>query len=161
MKTIAMVAGLCGLMLAGCGYTSKSVWRQDVKTVAVPIFDSISLRRGLEFDLTRAVATELMRRTGYTPASNRDADTILLGTITDYRTPVIVEDSRDHPYEYTIAVTMKLTWQDQRTGNVLFEDEVSETADVVVQAGGDVSSARDRAMAKLAQTVVNRLLRDW
>jgi hypothetical protein len=152
---------LAAVLLSGCGYTTESIWRKDVQTVAVPIFTTRSLRRGQEFVLTKAVTEEIMRRSGYTLASNENADTILLGEIEELRTPVLVEDSQDRIYEYSVSVTMRLVWRDQRTGDVIYEGNVSESGDAVLSQGESLFSARDEAFRELARVIVDKLLVQW
>ena len=161
MKRSMFLLLTASVLLAGCGYSTESIWRQDVRTIAVPIFENRSLRRGFEFDLTKAVTREIMRRTDYTIADKKDADTVLLGEIIDYRTPVLAEDSADEVFEISTSVTMHLTWQDQRTGNILFEGEVSESGNAVVRTGGNRYTAREQAFNKIAHRIVNRLLSKW
>jgi hypothetical protein len=152
---------LAAVLLSGCGYTTDTVWRKDIKTVAVPVFRTRSLRRGHEFELTKAVTEEIMRRSGYTLANNRDADTILLGEINRLRTPVLVEDSQDRIYEYSVNVEMRLVWRDQRTGDVLYEGLVSESGDAVLSRGESLETARDEAFRELARVIVDKLLVNW
>ena len=152
---------LAAVLLSGCGYTTESIWRKDIRTVAVPVFTTRSLRRGHEFALTKAVTEEIMRRSGYTLASNEDADTILLGEIEELRTPVLVEDSQDRIFEYSVSVTMRLVWRDQRTGDVIYEGEVSESGDAVLSQGESLMTARDEAFRELARVIVDRLLIQW
>lgn len=64
------------LSLGGCGYNQSgssknqleagyhwnSLYREDVQTVAIPIFTNQSFRRGVEFRLTEAVIKQLEAR---------------------------------------------------------------------------------------------------
>jgi hypothetical protein len=160
MRRLVVAVGLA-VLLSGCGYTTSTPWRDNVDTVAVPVFENLSLRREHEFALTKAVSVELMKRTGYRIASKKDADTVLLGTIIEIRSPVLTEDSQDEVFEITVSVVLELTWQDQRTGEVLFEGRVSESGDAVVRAGQNRETAGAEALEELAQAVVDRLLRPW
>ena len=70
---------LLGLVaISGCaGYQLgiDSLYRPDVKTVHVPIFQSDSYRRGLGEQLTEAVVKQIESRTPYKVVSASDADT--------------------------------------------------------------------------------------
>src|SRR4051794_10112312 len=78
------IATLCLLGGAGCGYSAsdpaagqtgpvgglagyqwKSLYREDIRTVAVPIFSNRSFRRGVEFQLTKAIVNQLEAQTPY------------------------------------------------------------------------------------------------
>src|SRR5262249_16212598 len=52
------------------GYTSRPNYDTSIRTVYVPIFKNQSFRRGLEFDLTRAVIREIQAKTPYRVVSN-------------------------------------------------------------------------------------------
>src|SRR5262249_42619491 len=85
-----LVSGLA-LLLPSCtndghvslfGYTSHPPYDLSIATVRVPIFKNLSFRRGLEFDLTRAVVREIESKTPYKVVSGDcPADTELSGTI--------------------------------------------------------------------------------
>ena len=53
---------LLALLLAGCGYVVGSPFRPDVRSVAVPIFQNDTYRKGVEFQLTEAVQKEMQQR---------------------------------------------------------------------------------------------------
>src|SRR5215471_8417063 len=64
------------------GYTTQPNYDECIKTVYVPIFENKTFRRGLEFDLTRAVIREIESKTPFKVVSaGCPADTELTGTI--------------------------------------------------------------------------------
>src|SRR5438128_12243361 len=76
------------LLLTGCGYHAmqsdyhwSSLYRPDVHTVAVPIFQSTDYHRGVEFQLTKALVNQLELHTPYKVVPRERADTILEGEI--------------------------------------------------------------------------------
>ena len=79
IRTTLLVATLLGL--GGCGYHWQSVYRQDVHSVAVPIFTTKDFRRGIEFKLTQAIIVQIEARTPYKVESRERADTILEGEV--------------------------------------------------------------------------------
>ena len=68
-KLWLIVGCMAALLASGCGYSQSnnydgkqqgnyqwhSLYRQDIRTVAVPIFRNKSYTRGIEFQLTKAV----------------------------------------------------------------------------------------------------------
>src|SRR5205807_567572 len=56
------------------GYGWKGLYREDVSTVAVPIFTNRTFYRGVEFDLSKAVINQLESRTPYKVAPSERAD---------------------------------------------------------------------------------------
>src|SRR5207253_5829534 len=58
------------------GYTSEPPYDCSIQTVYVPIPQNLTYRRGLEFDLKRAIDREIESKTPYRVSSNPDnADT--------------------------------------------------------------------------------------
>src|SRR4051812_4723943 len=86
-----LVLCLCCLPLLSCesgghfsvfGYTTKPNYDTCIKTIYVPIFENKTFKRGMEFDLTRAVVREIEWKTPYKVVSDPSkADTELTGTI--------------------------------------------------------------------------------
>ena len=77
------------VLLLGCGYTARSIHLAAVDSVYVPVFDNRTFRRGLEFDLTRAVTTEILHKSDLRIASRNRADTELIGEIVDIDEQVV------------------------------------------------------------------------
>ena len=91
-----LVARICRLLLiasfVGCaGYQvgNQTLFRSDVRTVHVPIFESNSFRRFLGEPLTGAVVKEIEQRTPYKVTNSPTADTILQGRIVYERKRVL------------------------------------------------------------------------
>src|SRR5262245_18623075 len=64
------------------GYTTQPNYDTSIRTVYVPIFKNNTFRRGLEFELTRAVIREIEAKTPYKVVSDPcNADTELSGAI--------------------------------------------------------------------------------
>lgn len=121
-----LAAGL--LQSAGCsgdpsqGYTMKSPYPQNVKTVAVPIFTRGKdvYRRELEFRLTEAVQKQIQLNTNYHVVDRSRADTLLVGSIDTISERVLSfnPDTGD-PRDKEITMVVSFTWTDLRTGKVL------------------------------------------
>src|SRR5688500_13277030 len=72
------------------GYTTQPVYDPGIRTVYVPIFGNVSFRRGIEFELTRAVIREIEASSPMKIVSCREqADTELVGKIINWRKSVI------------------------------------------------------------------------
>ena len=68
------LTALSALLLCSCesggnftilGYTTKPNYDPNIHSVYVPIFKNLTLRRGVEFDLTRAVVREIEAKTPF------------------------------------------------------------------------------------------------
>ena len=70
------------------GYHWGSLYREDIHTVAVPIFGSKDFHRGVEFQISDALVHQIEAFTPYKVVDRDKADTILEGEI--------VSDNADH-----------------------------------------------------------------
>jgi hypothetical protein len=161
------------LLLSGCGYNQgggsgggyqwSSLYRQDVRTVAVPIFTTTSFERGVEFNLSEAVVKQLEASTPYKVVPRERADTILEGQITDVLVSTLSTDPDSAiPQEQMLGVTIDFTWKDLRTGRILVQRRGFEhTATYYPTLGEGRFVGRQQAVEKLAVAIVQELQADW
>jgi len=174
-RWVAMVAA--SLLLAGCGYQQsgdyaltpqsgykwKSLYREDIRSVAVPIFTNKDFHRGVEFGLTKAIITQIEAKTPYKVMDRDRADTILEGEITQVRTRVVSRD-RDTavPQEELQSVTVNFIWKDLRTGKILKERNSFEETKVLYPTLGEGQFAGTQlAVENLALSIVHELQAAW
>ena len=74
------------LGLSGCsgmfGYSNTSLFPENVRSVSLKMFDNQSFRRGVEYDLSDALAKRIEVETPYKIVSDADrADTVMSGQI--------------------------------------------------------------------------------
>jgi hypothetical protein len=100
------------------GYTTRPNYDESIKTVRVPIFENRTFRRGLEFDLTRAVIREIELKTPYKVVQG-DADTELKGTIISYNKNIINRNQLNEVREAETTLAVELVWKDLRSGEIL------------------------------------------
>src|SRR5215213_7968767 len=96
--TRIVTVGVVAAFLCGCGYNQsdypsgqaraaegyqwRSLYREDVRTVAVPVFGNRSFERNVEFNLSKAVVSYIESSTPYKVVPKERADTILEGEVT-------------------------------------------------------------------------------
>jgi len=124
ISSLALAMGL----LLGCasdghlhifGYTTAPTYDCDIRTVYVPIFQNVSFRRGLEFELTRAVVREIEAKTPYKVVNFREqADTELLGKIVGRRKQLINPNQLGETRESEVTLAVELQWNDLRPGHL-------------------------------------------
>jgi len=76
-------------LIAGCGYSTAPVLKENVSSVYIPIFDNRTFRRGLEYELTEAIRDQILYKTDLKIADKDRADSILTGEILDFRESVL------------------------------------------------------------------------
>ena len=128
---IALGMAAAGVAAPGCsddpklGYTMKSLYRDDVKSVAVPIWarGRNVYRREVEMRLTEALVKRIQLDTSYKVTEKPRADTILEGTIDRIDQQVLSKNpDTGRPRELDVTFVLSFTWTDLRTGKVLAKE---------------------------------------
>jgi hypothetical protein len=146
------------------GYSSESLYRPDVRTVAVPVFTaSRSLfRRGLELQLTEDVIRQIETRTPYRIAPRDRADTLLEVEVLDLTERVLSKTPDNRVREMEVTVYVRAVWRDLRSGEVLRRaPRLSETGTFVAVAGETVPSGTATAFERLTERIVELMERDF
>lgn len=173
--TLGMLTLALGVLnLPGCaGYRvgNDSLFRPDIETVYVPIFQSDSLRPGLGERLTEAVVKEIELRTPYKVVGSLDrADSILQGRIVSETKRTVVEDPYDDPREVATRMQVEVQWVDYR-GQALTPAEtiplpqalstvVAETT-FVPEVGQSLATSQQETIQRLASQIVGMMETPW
>lgn len=148
--------------LSGCGYSSRSILKQNVDNVYVTIFDNKTFRRGLEFGLTKAIKNEIMFKTPLKIADKDNADSLLKGEIVDFKENVMIVDPDDNIVENRIAITVDFTWTDIRTGRIILEKKgVITPTEFIVRRGETIETAQNESFTDLAERIVDFMHERW
>ena len=165
LLALLTLAGGCASQDTGGkgGYEWGTLYRQDVNTVAVPVFRSASFRRGVEFALTKAVVQKVESLTPYKVVPEARADTVLEGEITDVRLGTLSEDREVAiPQEQLYVVRIDFKWRDLRSGQVLVDRKGFEQTVTFFPTLGEGEFVGSRAsVERLATAVVQEMQADW
>ncbi|HET6202258.1 MAG TPA: LPS assembly lipoprotein LptE [Planctomycetota bacterium] len=145
---------LLPLLLGGCGYTAGVRMPGDVRSVAVPIFANETFRRGLEYDLTAAVARALLDRTALRVASVSEADAVLRGRVRQAPTPVLVEGGPDRLLESAALLTVEVELLEARTGRSLARMTLTDRSEAAFVRGETRAGAFRESIETLAERIV-------
>jgi hypothetical protein len=165
-----------GLALAAClgcaGYQigNETLYRRDIQTVHVPVFESASFRPDLGMRLTEAVVKEIEAKTPYKVVGDQSADSILTGRIAkDHKRP-LAENRNDFPRDIDVGFVLQVSWQDRR-GNLIGQPvrfplwpsllSVSQGVHFVPEAGQSVTVAHQAAIERLAEQIVAQMETAW
>jgi lipopolysaccharide assembly LptE-like protein len=145
------------------GYQWKSLYREDVRTVAVPIFSNRSFRRGVEFQLTKAIVNQIEAQTPYKVVPRDRADTILEGEITDIFIHTYSADPNTGvPQDQFYYVRVNFTWKDLRTGKILADRRrFEQTATYYPTLGEGRFIGSQENVERLALAIVQEMQADW
>ncbi len=156
---------VCGfaLLMCGCGYRSDKLFRPDIQSVYVDMFESKEFRRDLEFQLTEAVKKRVSLETPYRVAAREKADTILVGEVLEERQASFAPDFRTRrPRDEQLTLAVRVQWKDQRNGRILMDQkELLQSVDYLPPAGESEKFAQQKAIDKLAARIVAKMYDDW
>jgi hypothetical protein len=168
---IAALAFGAGVLPAGCasdpsqGYSMKPPYREDVKTIAVPIFDNATYAHGVGVELTDAIVKEINRSTPWRVTSLENADTTLRGTVTDTDLRKLTTNSDSGLVEsLAVEITVSFEWKKIESGEVLVAKRNFRGARVFVPAQGAqerLEYGRSAAIDQLARDIVGMLRSSW
>lgn len=142
---------------------NQVLFRCDVRTVHVPIFESESFRKYLGERLTEAVVKEVESRSPYKVVSLANADSILKGKILSDRKRVVIESRNDDARQLQTTLVVTANWTD-RYGRPLMNSpsiDVSELSDFVPEGGQSLATAQQDMIDKVARDIVSQMELPW
>ena len=168
-RRTVLLLGLAVLALAGCGYSTHSLYRDDIKTIYVQFFDNETFRRQLEVGLTKDVVNEIKLRTPLIFAPRAEADSELSGTITVSEVSTQVKQTKDLVVLQRARLEVRFRWRDRLTGrNIVPEQVISDTSRVpvmfvngVFQDSPEQTALFDLALREAARRIVENMEQSW
>lgn len=165
---------VCAIIaLPGCaGYQlgSQTLFRPDVRTVYVPMFESASYRRDLGERLTEAVVKEIENRSPYKVVHSPNADSVLYGSIVSDQKRVIAEDMNDVPRDIDTNLVVQVSWYDSRQGLITQTQNIAvapiglnveQSANFIPEAGQSLATAQQETIDRLARQIVSQMEAPW
>lgn len=145
----------------GCGYRVGSLLPADIKTIAVPMFINSTPEPELEAILTNGIIREFIADGTLRIVEEKNADTLLLGEIIDYRREPLRYSKTEVTREYRLLIAVKLTFKDLRRNEVMWEIPRVE-GDATFFVGGSLPEserlALPNAIELLAHHVVEKVV---
>lgn len=166
------------LLLGGCGYTTKSLLRPDIKTICVENFVNripvtnetsdarmyIGYRPRLEYDITKALVDRYLFDGNLRIVDRKDADLILTGELVDFRKEPLRYDSNDNVEEYRLRLVTNLEMTDAKNNKLMWKEK-GFAGESTYRTGGSLakseSYAVDDAKEDLARRIVEKTVEGW
>jgi len=155
---------------AGCaGYRvgNQALYRTDIRTVHVPVFQSDSYRRNLGEWLTEAVVKEIESHSTYKVVHSPDADSTLYGRILSDEKQVFAEDQFGVPRDIQFDLVVEIRWVD-RMGNAVLRRAVIPidlsllgAAHLLPEGGQSLTTAQQRVIRSVARQIVGQMEAGW
>ncbi|MHC4193902.1 MAG: LPS assembly lipoprotein LptE [Planctomycetota bacterium] len=166
-----MLLGSLALALfavSGCsqtnGYSNESLFNEDVRNVYVEMFDNQSFWRGVEYELTDALAKRIEAETPYKIVSSKDqADSIISGRVSSIgQSTITIEREAGRALEREVQLRAVVDWENLRTGDLLIDSKsVDASASYSALQMQSFKYASSLAANKLAQRIVELMENKW
>ena len=160
-------------MLPDCaGYQvgHQTLFRPDIQTIHVPVFESESLRANLGERLTEAVIKEIQDRSPYRVVHTPNADSILRGRIVRETKLVVAENRNDDARDVATEFTIEVQWIGRR-GELLLQRSgipvpqlnvgITQDAHFIPEAGQSLATAHQESIERLAREIVGQMEIWW
>lgn len=165
------------VMVAGCGYTTKSLLPEHIKAVhveqtanAINLSEEITektpfrvYRPGLEVEITNAITNRYIFDGTLKVTPLEKADAVLSVTLVDYRRDALRYTDGEDVEEYRLSVTIDAAFKQKADGKVLWSKRL--TGDSTFFLTGPRSTTEDqaasRAVEDLARRVIENTIEVW
>jgi len=165
-----ILLGIAMTPIAGCaisaseGYVFDSGFREDIRSVSIPVFENRTFEHGVEARLAEALAKELNRVSPYAVTSG-DADTTITGVIKAvHRRQLSVNRDSGLGQEMAIEIVVDFQWRDNRTGKAILSRRNFRGAGTYIPTPGAAERTRigeQGAITSVSQGIVSELRAQW
>lgn len=148
---------------AGYHLGNQYLYRSDIRTVHVMMFESVSDRRFLGQRLTEAVIKNVELNTPLTITDPQIADSFIRGRIIADNKRVAGKSIDDDPRTLQIAWVVEIDWVD-RAGVPLMQLQsvkFNRDAEFVPEGGQSMATAQQRIIEQVARDVVSQMQMPW
>lgn len=159
------------LLAGGCasdptqGYSTRPVYDESVRSIAVPMFDNATFNVGLEAQLTEAIIKELRHATPWNVTAAGNAETTLSGSLTRVDLLSYSRESRvGLVQEVGVRLTVNFEWVDNRTGKTLVARRNFAATEAFVPSHPTrerLAVGEQAAIQELARDIVDELRSNW
>ncbi len=170
---VMTIVGLGVVLLAGCApyqFGARSLFRDDIRTIYVPIARNDTFRHGLGVQLTEAIIRQIEVRTPYKVTGDPYADSTLTVRFVAESKRVLSESLSDDPRVLEALVAVQAAWVD-RAGNPLMQNRIAvddmlateflQYQRMVPEAGQSIETTLQAAIDELADRIVGQMEMRW
>ena len=156
---------------SGCGYTTKSLLSENIKSIHVlPVKNAIDIsselsdknrfrvyRPGVEVDVTNAIINRFIFDGHLKVASSEKADAVVDAKLIDYRRDALRYSEGDDVQEYRLSLVLDVTVTQSLDHKILWHEQ-NVTGDVSYFLSGSRAQSEDEALAKAVEDVARRVV---
>lgn len=145
-------------------YSHQSLFPQNVRSVCLEMFDNKTFRRGVEYQLSDALAKRIEAETPYKIVSSPDrADTLISGQIVSISESLLtLERKMGTALEKEVQVQAVVNWKNLKTGELLIDNQTAgASATYSEYQRQDFSYGFTLAANNLALKIVELMEENW
>lgn len=139
------------------------LFRPDIRTVHIPVFESSSYRRFLGQQLTESVIKQVELDTPLIIANAGFADSVLRGRLVQDRKRARTIDRFGEPRVLQAEWSVEVDWVD-RSGNSLMQRQrlrINSAEEFIPEGGQSLTTAQQEVVKKIAQQIVGQMETPW
>jgi hypothetical protein len=156
-----LIGLLCAFLLlcslSCCGYSTRSLLPEYMKTVHIKLFENNTLKAGIDETVTNSVIDAFISGSGLRVIDEAGAALVVEGRVSGYSRDPFTYTSAAAVIEYKVTVTLSARCIDQVRNEVFWEGSVSDW----VTYESDEDQAILDASKKAAEKLVNTILTNW
>ena len=154
--------GLAGFFLFfSCGPYSFNPGGSGSKTIAVLLFENETTQFGVREALTDSVSSRFVRDNTLKIAPQGTADLVLSGRVMRYERAAYTFDDKQNVKQYVVRIWAKVSVDGQKDKKNLWEEPEMLGFGIYEAASENEEQGKQRAVAKLAEDIVNRTVKNW
>jgi len=165
-------------LIAGCGYTTKSLLPSYLKTIYVDnLVNKINVteeatdvrmyrgyKPGMELEATRTIRDKYLRDGNLKIAGPETADLILTGELVDFRNEALRYNRNDDVEEYRVRLVVNLEMKNAKDDTVRWTEN-NFAGESLYRTTGTLAKSETTAIKEaaedLARRVVERTIEEW
>jgi len=177
-KIFFLITGAVLILLAGCGYATRSIMAAGDPSIYVQNFVNkidvthetsdestyYAYKPAMESDITRGVIDRFIFDGNYKIESLRDATYLLKGDLIEFRREPLGYDANDNVTEYRLSVVVNMELRNLKTNELVWQ-ESRFAGESTYRTGGQFakseSTALDEAVEDLSRRIVERTVENW
>ncbi len=148
-------------MALGCAYSFTGGGRSDVKSIAIPTFENTTLKYGLEAVFTEKTVNAFVSDGRLKLVSEKNADSILLCTITDFARAAYSYDESGNVKQDRVTVTLDVLYRKTDTEEVILEKKGFVEWALYFLESETEDDGIALAAEKFGQDIVRELVSTW
>jgi len=163
LSWILLCLGFCGCSEMS-GYSNESLFTPEVGSVYVEMFENQTFWRGVEYELTDALAKRIEAETPYKIISSRNrADSVISGQLLSIGQLLLsVERETGTALEKEVELRAVVNWKNLKTGDLLINNQsVIASASYSDLQSQSFKYASNLAANNLAQRIVELMEEEW